>query len=209
MDPRQDASKARTPQAKASPSPTTPVHSFLNDVTYLKNHYVFSVNGQKWIESQTGESVNFDTVFSAGNQHLESRWTHTGEQDTQNTHPVLPSRTTVEECVRRYSVSSQSNAFPVISQPLFHATLDRAYGPDQFTSSTNARACVFAFLSFISIFGFESVELSTVERQSYASIARTSLDSLIEEPTLDGLQTLVMLVRTWACHIIARFLNPP
>lgn len=166
-------------------------NTFLNNVTYLRGHHVFSDEGQRWIESQIGESVNFDKLFS-----LELRWLKPLRSYTDPaTHPPLPGRVNVEKYVQIYGSSSQSLVFPVISQPIFGKTLDLVYSPLQPPGSTSAKSCVYAFLSLVSLFGLDDNIRGDMDCQSYASAAQSFQIPVIEEMTVDGLQTLIMLVQ--------------
>ncbi|KAL2816936.1 C6 zinc finger domain protein [Aspergillus granulosus] len=169
--------------------------TFLNNVTYLRGHHVFSDEGQRWISSQVGESVNFDKVFS-----LELRWlkplrSYTNPGGYPSTCPQLPSRVNVERYVQIYGLSSQSLVFPVISRSIFNKTLDLAYSHIQSPGSTSAKSCVYAFLSLISLFGLDDSIRGAIDCQSYASAAQSFVIPVIEEMTVDGLQTLIMLVQ--------------
>ncbi|KAJ5743421.1 hypothetical protein N7533_010523 [Penicillium manginii] len=100
-------------------------NTFLNNVTYLRGHHVFSNEGQRWIESQVGEVVNFDKLFS-----LELRWLKPLRSYTDpKMYPQFPSRVNVERYVQIYGSSSQSLVFPVISQSIFGKTLELVYSP--------------------------------------------------------------------------------
>ncbi|GLA54139.1 hypothetical protein AnigIFM63604_011669 [Aspergillus niger] len=170
-------------------------NTFLNNVTYLRGHHVFSIEGQRWIESQVGESVNFDKLFS-----LELRWlkplrSYTAPGAHPPAGPQLPSRVNVERYVQIYGSSSQSLVFPVISQPVFGKTLDLAYSNLQLPGSNSAKSCVYAFLSLISLFGMDDNIHGAMDCQSYASVAQSFQIPVIEEMTVDGLQTLIMLVQ--------------
>lgn len=166
-------------------------NTFLNNVTYLRGHHVFSNDGQRWIESQVGESINFDKLFS-----LELRWLKPLRSYTDpETHPQLPSRVNVERYVQIYGSSSQSLVFPVISQSIFRKSLDLVYSPLQPPGSASAKSCVYAFLSLVSLFGLDDNISGAMDCQSYASAAQSFQIPVIEEMTVDGLQTLIMLVR--------------
>lgn len=157
---------------------------------------MFSKEGQRWIESQVGESVNFDRLFS-----LELRWlkplrSYTDPGDTFPVRPELPSRTKVERYVEIYVSSFQSLVFPVISRTIFDKTLNLAYSPVQSSGFASAKACVYAFISLVSLFGFDDNIHGAMDCQSYASTAQSFVTPVIEEMTVDGLQTLTMLVCT-------------
>lgn len=182
-----------------APHPTQrlrPGNTFLNNVTYLGGHHVFSDEGQRWIESQVGESINFDNLFSLEHRWLSPIRSHTDPGVSSLPHPELPSRSNMERFIRIYSSSSQSLVFPVISPSMFGKTLDLAYSPLQTSGTASAKACVYAFLSFVSLFGFDENIHGAMDSQSYASAVQSLMTSVIEEMTVDGLQSLIMLVCT-------------
>ncbi|KAF4212686.1 hypothetical protein CNMCM8980_000779 [Aspergillus fumigatiaffinis] len=172
-----------------------PGNTFLNNVTYLGGHHVFSDEGRKWIESQVGETINFDKLFS-----LELQWLKPLRLNANTTVPPalcpnLPSRPEVERYILVYSSSFQCLVFPVISRSFFEKTLDLAYSPVQLSGSASAKSCVYSFLSLVSLFGFDDNIHGATDCQSYASAARSLLAPVVEEMTVDGLQSLIMLVQ--------------
>jgi hypothetical protein len=62
--------------------------------------------------------------------------------------------------------------------------------------SASAKSCVYAFLSLVSLFGLDDNIHGAMDCQSYASAAQSFVIPVIEEMTVDGLQSLIMLVRT-------------
>lgn len=183
-----------------------PGNTFLNNVTYLKGHHLVSEEGQRWIESQVGESINFDRLFSLELQWLRPFCSYIEPWRIHTAPPELPSRAKVERYIRIYGSSSQSLAFPVISQSMFGKTLDLAYSPLYPPGSASAKACVYAFLSFVSLFGFDDVVIGAMDIQSYALAAQNFVTPVIEEMTVDGLQSLIMLVRMILQYLYLTFL---
>lgn len=170
--------------------------TFLNNVTYLQGHHVFSDEGRRWIESQVGETINFDKLLSLELQWLKPLRLSGNTTATPTLRPELPSRPEIERYIVLYSTSFQSLVFPVVSRLIFDRTLDLVYSPDRPLGSTSAKSCVYSFLSLISLFGFEDTILGAMDCQSYASAAQSFMAPLLEEMTIDGLQSLIMLVRT-------------
>ncbi|GIC90428.1 transcription factor domain-containing protein [Aspergillus udagawae] len=183
----------RTPD---STWPLRPANTFLNNVTYLRGHHVFSDEGQRWIESQVGESINFDKLFSLELHWLKPLRSYTDPGRFPLPRPELPSRVNVERYVQIYVSSSQSLVFPVISRSLFGKTMDLAYSAVCSAGSASAKSCVYAFLSLVSLFGLDDNIHGAMDCQSYASAAQSFVTPVIEEMTVDGLQSLIMLVRT-------------
>ncbi|KAJ5817048.1 Transcription factor [Penicillium robsamsonii] len=108
----------------------------------------------------------------------------------------------------RFTASFTSLVFPVISKSLFMKTLDLAYGPRGVFGHTSANACVCSFIALVNLFGFDDNMHGPVNFGSYASAAQKAVPHIIQEMTVDGLQSLVMLaiveyhVRDlfWVCY---------
>ena len=94
-----------------------------------------------------------------------------------------------------YCSSPHILVFPVISKSLFTRTLDLAYGSERAFGSDSAKSCVYAFLSVVTLFGYDDNIRGTMDCGSFASAARKFVAQITEEMTLDGLQSLIMLVR--------------
>ncbi|KAH1503030.1 hypothetical protein KXX06_000706 [Aspergillus fumigatus] len=161
----------------------------------LIGHHVFSDDGRKWIESQVGETIDFDKLFSLELHWLKPLRLHANTTAPPALRPNLPSRPEVERYILVYSSSFQCLVFPVISRSLFEKTLDLAYSPSRPSGSASAKSCVYSFLSLISLFGFDDNIHGATDCQSYASAAQSLLAPVVEEMTVDGLQSLIMLVQ--------------
>lgn len=172
-----------------------PGYAFLNNISSLGGYRIFSDQGRRWIESQVGEKVNFDRLLSLELHGLEPPSSHTNPESSFLRCPELPDRTSVEKYIKVYSSSFPSRVFPVISQSMFGKTLDLAYNPLQVAGSASAKSCVYAFLSHISLFGFENTTHgSSMDCRTYASMVYSFTTAVIQESTVDGLQSLIMLV---------------
>lgn len=183
------------PQAADRTWHLRPGNTFLNNVTCLGGHHVFSDDGRKWIESQVGETIDFDKLFSLELHWLKPLRLHANTTAPPALRPNLPSRPEVERYILVYSSSFQCLVFPVISRSLFEKTLDLAYSPSRPSGSASAKSCVYSFLSLISLFGFDDNIHGATDCQSYASAAQSLLAPVVEEMTVDGLQSLIMLVQ--------------
>ncbi|KAK9558188.1 hypothetical protein V6Z88_004489 [Aspergillus fumigatus] len=181
------------PQAADRTWHLRPGNTFLNNVTCLGGHHVFSDDGRKWIESQVGETIDFDKLFSLELHWLKPLRLHANTTAPPALRPNLPSRPEVERYILVYSSSFQCLVFPVISRSLFEKTLDLAYSPSRPSGSASAKSCVYSFLSLISLFGFDDNIHGATDCQSYASAAQSLLAPVVEEMTVDGLQSLIML----------------
>lgn len=169
-------------------------NSFLNNVTYLAGYHIFSDEGQKWIESQVGETVDFDRLFALESQLPKPLRFVTEPVASPSRLPALPTRATTERYILVYSSSFQSLVFPVVSRPILEKTLDLAYNPVPSFGSASAKSCVYAFLAIVSLFGFEDRIHDAMDCRSYALTAQTFMTPVMEEMTVDGLQSLIMLV---------------
>ena len=151
---------------------------------------LFSDAGQKWIEFRTGEAVNLETLCAP-----EPPWANKHRLYTECSIPKLPSRIIVDKYAEMYCSSPHILVFPVISKSLFTRTLDLAYGSEHSFGSDSAKSCVYAFLSVVTQFGYDDDIHGTMDCGAYASAARRFVAQITEEMTLNGLQSLIMLVR--------------
>lgn len=157
---------------------------------------MFSDEGRKWIESQVGEAINFDKLFALELQWLKPLRLRADTTLSPSLRPELPSRPEVERYIGIYTSSFQGLVFPVVSGSLFKKTLDLAYSPGRPSGSASAKSCVYSFLSLVSLFGFDDSIHDATDCQSYASAAQSFMAAVIGEMTIDGLQSLIMLVCT-------------
>lgn len=169
-----------------------PGNPFLNSASYLKGHHVFSDEGQKWVKSQTGERINFDKLFSREVPWLKPLRSVT---DSAATLPELPSRAALERYIQVYCSSFQSVVFPVLSRWNIGNTISLAYNPAQSFGSASAKSCIYSFLSLVSLFGFDDSIHGAMDCRSFASAAQSFMTPVIQEMTVDGLQSLIMLVQ--------------
>lgn len=165
-------------------SPTRAVN-----ITCFNGIDLFSDQGQSWIESRTGEKVNLETLCA-----LQLPWANTHRLYMESSIPELPSRLVVDNYVEIYCSSAHILVFPVISKSLFTKTLDLAYGSNRVASSASAKSCVYAFLSVVTLFGFDDDMHGAMDCGSYAAAAQSFMAQITQEMTLDGLQSLIMLV---------------
>ena len=149
---------------------------------------LFSDAGQKWIESRTGEAVNLETL-------CEPPWANKYRLYTECSIPGLHSRLLVDKYAEMYCSSPHVLVFPVISKLPFTRTLDLAYRSESSSGSDSAKSCIYAFLSVVTQFGYDDDIHGTMDCGAYASAARRYVAQITEEMTLDGLQSLIMLVR--------------
>ncbi|KAL4769852.1 hypothetical protein BDW60DRAFT_218625 [Aspergillus nidulans var. acristatus] len=142
-----------------------------------------------WIESRTGEAVNMEQLHT-----MQLPWAKAAPVRLSSTIPKLPARPIEEQYVALYCSSYQSLVFPVISKSLFTETLDLAYGPPGH-GADSVKACIYAFLSVVMIFGFANNLGDVLDCETYAIAAQSFTTSLTNEMTIDGLQTLILLAQ--------------
>jgi hypothetical protein len=164
-------------------------------VAYFNSIHLLSDEGRRWIERQVGEKVSHEKLYA-----LELPWMNPSRLNEDTTMssfdyaPDLPSRKIVHMYVVRYTSSFQSLVFPVIGRSLFSKTLDLAYGPRHAFGHASAKACVYSFLSFVTLFGFDDDVHGAAGWSSYASASQILIPHIIQETTVDGVQSLLMLV---------------
>ncbi|CAG8125503.1 unnamed protein product [Penicillium olsonii] len=163
-------------------------------ITSLSGIDLLSTEGLHWIEAHVGEKIS-----TAKLNTFDLPWTC--PRRLQDEDPVaagspteLPQRQVVELYVTRYASSFQALVFPVISKSLFAQTLDLAYGSPQSFGYASAKACVWSFLSLVTLFGFDIDIRGPVDCGFYTLEAQRLLPRVIQEMTLDGIQCLMMLL---------------
>ncbi|KAF7712600.1 Fungal Zn(2)-Cys(6) binuclear cluster domain-containing protein [Penicillium ucsense] len=169
-----------------------------NNVTSLNGIALFSDKGLDWIEERTGEQVNHAELSAS-----ELSWANLGrlrDETTGSTSPSarsidLPHRDTAEINLMQYTSSFQSLVFPVISKTLFKGTLDLAYGSSDVFGHASAKACVYSLISLVSLLGLDINSHEVLDCGSYVSGAQRLVPRIIQEMTVDGLQSLIMLAQ--------------
>ncbi|CAG7970150.1 unnamed protein product [Penicillium salamii] len=177
------------------PHGTARFASQFRSVTALSGIDLLSAEGFRWIEAQVGEKIEeaklntFDLPWTCPRRLQEDNAITAGSVTE------LPRRQVVELYVRRYVSSFQTLVFPVISKSLFVQTLDLAYGPPELFGYASARACVWSFLSLVTLFGLDTNVSGTVDCGFSILEAQKLLPRLIQEMTVDGIQSLLMLLQ--------------
>lgn len=164
----------------------------------------FSSRGQQWVQSRTGESVVLDQFHDTSPpwQKKRSSW-----QSPSQRNPIeLPDRSILEKYLAIYEASAVCLVFPLVDPTLFPKTISLAYLQSQAqysNSNASRKASIFAFLAFCSIINLEKVPQATVNSEEYAAEVQRLLPEVMHEiPTLDGLQSLLMLVSPLALQCI-------
>ncbi|PGH05822.1 hypothetical protein AJ80_08270 [Polytolypa hystricis UAMH7299] len=148
----------------------------------------FSKEGQDWVRSRTGESIALDGLL----QHIPT-W-HKQREILYQSPPCgqdLPPRAVLQQYVEVYWSSFIRRVFPFVDTVMFNKTIDLVY---QNSGHASSRACVFAFLAFMSNFRWHDMSLPEIDGNAYEVEAERLFQVLAREPvTLDGLQTVMML----------------
>ncbi|KAJ9144064.1 C6 zinc finger domain containing protein [Pleurostoma richardsiae] len=162
---------------------------------------LFSVHGREWIKSRTGEDAGSEILGLSGAPRkgppIVPFSLRQFEQSATNLD--LPPREVVETCVEAFRASHYKMVFPTIDTVLFQSTIDLAYRPQQDESpsldSISAKACIFSFLSVISVgrleFGHRLAP--NIDGDACAFKTQHLMPYALQETNLVTLQTLVML----------------
>ncbi|KAL4965133.1 transcription factor domain-containing protein [Aspergillus stella-maris] len=167
----------------------------LDNIAHLNGNHLSTDESREWIEACTGESINFDKLGA-----IELSWANTsglyrGSNPQTDVHFELPSRPVVERFVQRWCSSLETLAFPVISKWLFTETLDLAYGARNRFGSDSARSCVYSFLALAAFFNIGGDIHGAMHCGSYASAAQSLVPRVMQEMSLSGLESLVILTQ--------------
>ncbi|KAK9485650.1 hypothetical protein V1527DRAFT_466489 [Lipomyces starkeyi] len=171
----------------------------LGEISSYTGIPLFSLDGQQWIQSRTGEKVNLENVCAFGPpwQNLRFLDRNSLSRNFQTLQGVvkLPKRDIVEKCTLTYSSSILRFVLPLIDTVLFDKTIKLAYQPDNNngTGIASARACIYSFLAFASVFNLHSTS-PAVDSEACALKAEYLLPQILHETTIDSLQTAVMLL---------------
>ncbi|KFY80980.1 hypothetical protein V499_00222 [Pseudogymnoascus sp. VKM F-103] len=174
----------------------------LREISSYNSIPLFLPEGQQWIKSRTGQTVALEKFYAFGPPWQNQRSLHMNSvpRDMQflqdSVH--LPDREIVEELALEYSSHILSLVFPTIDKVLFKDTINLAYqqGSLQPTGNASAKACIYAFLAFVSIFNVHSGGSSTglpLDSEAYAWKAQSLAAPALQDITTDLLQTAIML----------------
>ncbi|KAK9233770.1 hypothetical protein V1525DRAFT_415432 [Lipomyces kononenkoae] len=161
---------------------------------------LFSLDGQQWIQSRTGQTVTFEKLCAFGppwqNLRRLDRNSLSRNSQTLQGAAKLPKRDIVEKCTLTYSSSTLRFLFPLIDTMLFDETIKLAYQPDNNndTGVASAEACIYSFLAFASVFNLHGGTSPAVDSEACALKAEYLLPRVLHETTIDSLQTAVMLL---------------
>ncbi|PNH56452.1 hypothetical protein VD0002_g2690 [Verticillium dahliae] len=159
----------------------------------------FSPNGQNWIRSRTGQDPTFEKLLATGPPWHSTKENHAPLRPDDNvcaTTWELPDKALVESCVRAYCSSSFGHAFPIVEPEEFQTTLDLAYedeGSPLTIEATSAKACLFAFMTYVHHSRMEHVGEIGIDGQLYMSKAWQLIPQIMHQVDVPSFQTLFML----------------
>jgi len=174
----------------------------LGDISLHNGIPFLSSEGQRWIASRTGENNPLQALRISAS--LLSRPRH-------GMHPAflcssmphlgsgmeLPERKVVEECLEMFSANPFKRIWPAIDNVLFRRTIDAAYDERMGRCSieaVSARACIFSFLSLLTLHHMYPTSMPTLDSEDCAVQAQYLLPQVLHETSIDGLQTCFIMV---------------
>lgn len=162
----------------------------------------FSSEGRQWIKSKVGDEFAYDKLCAFG---LSAERYRAGLPSLVVTDPAqshscleLPDRIAMGKYMLAYRNSAVRFSFPVVEPRLFEDTIDMVYNSSPETAHTreviSAKANIFAFLSYVSLYGLDKEDPLPADPQSYAAKSQSLTSSVAPMWTLECLQTSVILV---------------
>ncbi|RGP77791.1 transcriptional activator mut3p [Fusarium longipes] len=139
---------------------------------------------------------NLKHRFFQGHQYAQS-YTLPSTTATDN---GLPTHETIKDFVTNFVSSEQFLVFPVLSlQRFLYTTLplaqvDTIVGIERQRGVISAKACVRAILVLGDVLGHNVTEVGPTELQNYVREIEDSLPVMLQEMTIDGLESLTMLI---------------
>lgn len=125
--------------------------------------------------------------------------------------PILPPRKTTLSILHAYLGSTFKLVFPFIDDLLFAYTITLAYSrPDGPATLEHliSKCCVLAFLSLTDLFRTAADEFPDVKTDACAHEARHILTSILEEPDITTLQSVLILVSAIHAIVLRNWLIP-
>lgn len=174
----------------------------LGDINSYHGIPTFSADGKAFIRSRTGQDLVFENIPPDGHEQDPRRLRASllaGLQTMQHPdqHLALPDRRVVEEYVRFFCGSFFKLEFPIVDCILFRHTVAIAYEPSRGPESPEAiraKACVFSFLSVMSLFEPDRQPASPpIDGDVFAAKTHSLLPLALQDLNLTVLQTVLML----------------
>jgi hypothetical protein len=170
----------------------------LGDISLHNGIPFLSAEGQKWIASRTGESAPLAALSAAPQRSRHG--VHPAflcANTVLNEGMALPDRRVIEECIELFAANPFKRIWPVVDVVLFQRTIEAAYDERAGRCSLEpvaARACIFAFLTLLSLHHVYPKSMPSLDSEECAVQAQYLLPQVLHETSLDGLQTCFILV---------------
>lgn len=162
--------------------------------------------GQRWVESRTGQTIAFEKLSPAKPPWEKQRAINSNAllMNLQARDPFqLPSLAVTESYFNLYKSALMRIIFPVLDFYLFRETIKIAYhsyGSGESYRPASSRACIFAFIAFASLLhppeaSYNPQNVAAVDSEAFAIKAQCLLPQVLQESVaLDGLQAAIFLV---------------
>lgn len=162
--------------------------------------------GQRWVESRTGQAIAFDKLGPAKPPWEKQRAINSNAllMSMQTQDPFkLPSLAVTEAYFDIYKSALMRIIFPVLDFHLFRETIKVAYHPygaGNCYRPASARACIFAFIAYTSLLhppgvSYNPHDVPPVDSEAFAIKAQCLLPQVLQESVaLEGLQASMFLV---------------
>lgn len=160
----------------------------------------FTKEDEEWISSRTGGKADFQKLITARTRQQVQLPAppHIPIQGASDYLSVLPSRGIAKAFLDAFHQSTFRLAFPVIDFILFQETIAVAYEASDTLSppkQTSAKACILAFLSMVGVLFHGKLSfLPSMDWDACYNAARSFLPDILDEVTVENLQTALMLV---------------
>ncbi|EWZ86480.1 hypothetical protein BFJ63_vAg8790 [Fusarium oxysporum f. sp. narcissi] len=159
----------------------------------------FTKGDEEWINSRTGGEANFQ-IFTALRMRQQTQLSdspHIPAHGANGDLGVLPSRGITKAFLDAFHQSFLRLVFPVVDYTLFQETIAAAYEASDALSSpkqTAAKVCVLAFISMVGVLFHGRLSfLPAMDWDACYHAARSFLPNMLDEATLENLQTVLML----------------
>lgn len=170
----------------------------LGDISSCHGIPIFSDSARRWIEEKTGDchafTQTYDTLWQ-GRASLTSPIK--SAKINHDMSSPLPPQETVDHCFAIFYHSPLQWVFPIVNCDTFPQTTKRAYaidtgGPQ--LADQSARVFVLSFVAALSLLEPELTATISLDAEFSATIAERSLLSISAHPTIEVLQSALMLV---------------
>lgn len=181
----------------------------LGDVSSRNGIPIFSDEGRKWVQDRTGETAALEGGQELSEMDLDfaqNKLSDLAILGGHNSAAPLPTKATAQSCLDIFRASTLQVVFPVVDLSTFQDTIDRAY--EETAESTRAMVCVLSFISFLSLLEPQKTAELLPDVEMYATKAQQLLLLTMAEPTVEGLQAALLLVRN-RCHSLENTLTCP